>query len=490
MKTAAGLVALLGLAFTLRAARPEEKSVLVVPIEGEINTAQRAFVKRVAERIRDEKPDLVLFEIDTPGGDGLSMTAICETILTLNDEGVQTAAFIRRSNTGRWVAGTAASAGAFISIACRRIYMTPTSVIGASQPVTAAPGGGMESAGGKIISLFKKKIAAYAKQNGYPVDLAVAMVDPDHEVYVAETEGDLRFFSEQQREAFEKENPDTKLERVTEKGQPLTLTVDEAVRFGLATKAKSSEAVLKAEELEGAAIRTEGFTWSETFVGFITQPMIQSILMLLAMALAYGEIKTPGFGVFGISSIGLFSLLFFGHHLAGLASAIELVFILVGLILIAVEIFAIPGTIFTGILGAILVITGLLMMLLPSISWDFQNPLEVGALLSAGVQVSVSFVLATVVFLLLARYMPHIPGVNRLVLKASVGSGTDGAGAGPSPLVGKTGVSTTRLAPGGRAEIEGGILDVVAESGYVESGRPVRVVSVQGSRIVVESVED
>lgn len=462
------------------------KSVLVVPIEGEINRAQRAYVQRIAERARHEKPDLLLFEIDTPGGDALSMLSICEEILHLNDQGFRTAAYVRRSDAGNWVAGTAASAGAFIALSCRKIYMGPATVIGASQPVVPKPGGGMESAGGKVISLFKKKISAIAKRNGYPEPVAIAMVDPEFPVYRVVEGETQRFLTEEEKETYLKQHEGARVEPLTRSGEPLTLTVDEAVKYGLATRADSRDEVLAAEGLEGASRDVEGFTWSEELVGFITMPAVQSILMLLALALGYMEIKTPGFGLFGMSSIALFALIFFGHHLAGLAEMTELLLVLAGMILVAVEIFALPGTLFVGILGGILVMTGLLLMLLPSISWDLKNPLEVDALLSAGARVSASFVLASIIFLVGARFLPQIPVLNKLVLQTSVGGGGDPA---VSPLVGKTGLVRTRLAPGGKAEIDGKILDVVTEGEYVEAGEAVRVRSVQGSRIVVDRVE-
>jgi len=488
MKRAPWLIAAAAvLGFSAPANAPAE--VLVVPIVDEINYVQRAFVRRCVERARLEKPKLVLIDMDTPGGDVGATLAICEDLLSLGKSGIRTAVLIKRTESGDWAAGAAASAGALISLACQRIYMSTGTVIGAAQPVTMDPEEGMKAAPRKIVSFLREKIAAIAKQNGYPEHLAMAMVDPEHEVYRIVAAGKVSFVDAEEKTKIVDANVgDIDVKTVTKKGEPLTLTSDRAVEFGIATKAESIGEVLSKEGLAGASQAVEGFSWSETLAGFVTSGPVQSLLMLLVILCVYMEGKTQTMGVFaGVAAVSL-ALFFFGHYIAGLAGILEFVLIVIGFALIAVEIFLVPGTMVSAIIGSILIFTGLIMLMTPVTIPDVENPFEVDSLTAAGAHVVLTFMVATGIFLVLVRFMKQIPMLNRLVLQAEI------AGTAPAPtmlpstsrLVGSVGTVVSRLAPGGKIEVEGGdIVDVVSDGDFIEAGRRVRVVAVDGPRVVV-----
>lgn len=450
------------------------------------------FVRRSIERAKAERARLVLFEIDTPGGEVNATLAMCEDIIGLGPGGIRTAAFIKRTSSGEFEAGAAASAGALISLACQRIYMADGTVIGAAQPVYMDPKEGIQSAPRKMISFLREKASTFARRNGHPEQIAMAMVDPEHEVFRVSHEGKVVFVdADEKGRLAEAAVGELEAKPITKKGEPLTLTVTRAVEFGLAKAAETREQVLRLEGLGDASVTVEAFNWSEELAAFLIWGPIRSILMLMAILCVYMEYKSQTVGIFGGAAILLFGIVYFGHYAAGMAGVVEFILIAIGFALIALEIFVLPGTMFSAILGSILVFTGLIMLMSPVSIPDIDNPFHIDAVLDASAQLVLTFVAATGIFLLIARFLPQIPLFNRLVLQAEIGGATAaGAGAltagGAASLLGRTGIVVARLAPGGKIETERGeIVDVVAEGDFIEAGRRVRVVAVEGARVVV-----
>jgi membrane-bound serine protease (ClpP class) len=487
-----GLGAIAALASAFAPWGPAPAEVLVVPIVDEITHVQRMFVRRSVERAKVEKPKLVLFEIDTPGGEVTATLAMCEDIISLGAAGLRTAAFIKRTESGAFEAGAAASAGALISLACQKIYMADGTVIGAAQPVYFDPEEGMKSAPRKMISFLREKASTFAKRNGYPEHIAMAMVDPEHEVYRVSHDGKIVFVDpDEKAKIADSTVGDVESKLITKKGEPLTLTVTRAIEFGLAAAAETRDQVLQLEGLAGAGQAVESFTWSEELAAFLISGPVRALLMVMAILCVYMEYKSQTIGIFGGAAVLLFGIVYFGHYVAGMAGILEFILIVIGFALIAFEIFVIPGTMFSAILGSILVFTGLIMLMSPVSIPDIDNPFHIDGILGAGAQLVLTFLAATGIFLLIARFLPQIPIFNRLVLLAEIGgAGGAGSAAAPasaaSPLVGRAGVVLARLAPGGKIETkEGEIFDVVAEGDFVEAGRRVRIVAVEGTRVVV-----
>lgn len=442
------------------------REVLVIPISGPINYAQWAFVQRIAEEARQIRPRLVIVEIDTPGGDVLSTLGIVDELLSLKRQNIEPRAFIR-SIPGSSMAGSAFSAGSFIAIACKRIYMAPATVIGAAQPVMQTPEG-VQAAEGKTVSALKKKVAAVAEENGYPVELVIAMVDPDFEVYVVDKN---RFLT----------RPEPGAVRITKPGEPLTLTVREAVDYGLARAAAGREELLRREGIENASIRETSFSWSERLVTILTAPGVAILLLLVGLAALYMELQTPGFGVPGAIGLACLGLVMFGHYLAGLAQVPELLLVFVGILLLGIEIFILPGFGVAGIAGIVSILVGFILAFVPFSVPDFGDIFEISALLRATARVMVSVLASLALFLVILRFLPQVPIANRLVLETSLGE-TDWP---TPPPQGAKGSTVTALVPGGKAEIGGMILDVVSEGEFIARGESIRVVAVEGSRVVV-----
>ena len=470
-------------------ASPAERSprVVIVPIAGEIDARNVALVLRATREIlAGPKPDLVVFEIDTPGGRGDYMLAIGEAVMGLQP--VPTVAYVRPL-AKEGVAGGALSAGAFIALSCRRIYMHPGTVIGAAAPVILGPSGPVEL-GEKTISAFRQKFRARAEQNGYPANLAVAMVDASLELFEVAVDGRKRYLTKGEIDRLWAEGKrfDVPTEPFDPGDKLLTLTAQQAQDTGLGRMVSSREAIYSDHGLSPPQETTVTPSWSETLVGLVTSGMISMLLLAVGVVGLWIEFKTPGFGIPGLVGVAALLLYFFGHHLAGLAQMTEIVLFVAGVGLILLEIFVFPGFGVFGILGGLCALGGLILSLQGFTFPDSAAPWEVDILIDSVGRVMAAFAGAAGLFLLALRFLPRVPVANRLVLQAEIAAAAPGPATG-DVLAGRRGHAVTPLRPGGKIDVDGQIHDVVAEGEFVAAGEPVEVVRVEGMRVVVARVK-
>jgi membrane-bound serine protease (ClpP class) len=346
----------------------------------------------------------------------------------------------------------AISAGALISLAATRLVMADGATIGAATPVQAGGGEGATPVGEKTVSYVRKEFRATAEQRGRPPLLAEAMVDADVEV-----------------------------RGVVERGKLLTLTTEEALRHQVADlRAGSLEALLQALQLQGAALRRVEENWAESLVRFLTNPVVGSLLMTVGLVGILVEIRTPGFGVPGLLGLASLALFFWGQSLVRLAGWEELLLVAAGLVLLAVEVFVIPGFGLAGILGIGALLAGFGMSLVGAGASG-------EALVAALGHVALSLVVAIVAAVALLRALPRLPYGRRLILQSALppGGGEEADTEGSRRWVGRRGKALSPLRPAGIALLGGERVDVVSEGGFVEGGRIVEVIRVDGNRVVV-----
>jgi membrane-bound serine protease (ClpP class) len=270
---------------------------------------------------------------------------------------------------------------------------------------------------------------------------------------------------------------------LVEKGKLLTLTTEEALEHKIADfRAGSIIAVLEKIGAAGADVRHTSPNWGERLVRLITHPVVASLLLSLAMIGILLEIRTPGFGVPGAVGLGSLVLVLAGHYIVQLVGWEELLLVALGLGLIALEIFVIPGFGVAGVVGGAAVLAALTMALLGS------GPTIV-AVMAAAERVAVSLLAALAASFLLLRLLPKVPIGRRLMLNYGLppgaGSTTDIVAGSAAHLTGQPGIATSPLRPVGFAEIGGERLEVVAEGEMIETGAAVVVARVDGNRIVV-----
>lgn len=418
-----------------------KKLVYVVPIEGMIDLGLAPFIQRVLKEAQANKAAAVLLDINTFGGRVDAAVQIRDALL---DSNITTIAFINKR---------AISAGALISLAAEKIAMGNGGTIGAATPVQAGqPGEGAKPVQEKTVSYVSKEFRSTAEARGRPPRIAEAMVDPD-----------------------------IAIPNVISKGKLLTLTTDEAMRLKVAdVEANTIKEVLAAFGIMDAEIINRAPNWAENVVRMLTHPVVSSLLISIALVGILVELRTPGFGFAGAIGVTSLSLFLYGHWIAQLAGWEEVLIALAGVVLLVIELFVIPGFGIVGILGILAILAGLVLSLVGA--GDAPQMIVMSV-----VRVMISLGVAIVVTLVFMKFLPRMPFGRRLILETelSAGSGFDSSPPSDHRLLGKEGISSTPLHPAGIAEFHGERVDVVSEGELIDAGVAVKVVKVDGNRVVV-----
>lgn len=459
-----------------------------VRVEGALDVGAQSLLARGIREARERGVPL-LIELDTPGGPIDLMWELANQIDAAGQKGVQTTA---------WVNDKALSAGALLAIACERIYMNPHGVIGAAMPVQAGPEGivSIEDDGvrEKITAATRSSFRAFAEKKKRPAALAEAMVDRDVEVREVMIDGERKLITGAEwDDARERGEAPELLSTVVQRGKLLSLSADQANRLGLADGfAESLEQVVEKLGLVDATPVSLLRSRSEDLAALLDQ--FKYLLLTLAVLAAWTEFKAPGFGLPGIVSIICFALFLFGQYLVGIADVWEIAAVVAGLVLIAVEIFLMPGTIWFGLSGALLIVGGVVAMAVgPNFDWTYAINRQ--RLVSEAFTLALWLVVTFVAGLFLSRYIAKTPVVGRMVLAPAGGghsAGSFGVAAGAA-RVGALGRALTDLRPVGKVELDADAgHEHEARSGgeAVARGTRVRVVEVSTGRLVVEPVTE
>ena len=436
------------------------KKVYVLPIRDDIMPPLVYLVRRGVKEAMQAKADVLIIEMDTNGGRGDVTEEIIEILGQFKG---QTVTYVDRK---------AFSAGALISFATQKIFMAPQSVIGAAAPIMLSPGGGgveamPDTVEAKMSSAISALVRANAQKNGHNVEVADAMVKKTKELKI-----------------------DGKV--LNEKGQILTLTDQEAKQeYGTPPKPllsagtiESFDALLEELDLNGAHVTRISATGVEKLGTWINA--ISPLLLVIGVIGCYIEFKTPGFGLPGIVGIVAFSIYFLGGYVAGLSGAEWIAVFIVGLALLASELFLHPGTILPGLIGATLILVSLVMAMvdvypgapkIPTIP-QLSAPLrEVGFALFA----------STVIALLIMRYFPKTQLYGSMASHAASGVKSDvQLQQKQIAREGQVGVAISSLRPGGKAQFGEEIIDVITQGDMISKGQKVKIIGNSGTEAIVE----
>ena len=415
-----------------------QSTVYRVKFDDEISLSLVPYLKRALETAQKEKADALIVEINTFGGRVDAATQLKDLIL---DSKIPTIAFVNKR---------AVSAGALITLACKHIAMSPGSSIGAATVVDQEG----KKVSEKYQSYMRAEMRTTAQKNGRNPKIAEGMVD----------------------------------ERIVIPGlvdstQLVSLDDVEAVQYKMAdTIVSSPQAAAAAFGFKNANIIDIKTNWAEEFVKFLNLPLVASLLIMLGLAGIYTEIKTPGFGLPGIMGI-IFLTLFFGSSIIlDLASWFEVILFILGLGAILVEIFLIPGFGVAGVVGILLMIAALFLSLFNTEGY-FDASLIQMAIVQLGGALAGFFILGFLAY----KFLPNTRSFKAFVLDTQSGS-DKGFTSAPdySELEGKMGVAITVLRPAGTAVIDEKRYDVVTQGDFIDKDANIRVLKVEGMRIVVE----
>jgi len=275
--------------------------------------------------------------------------------------------------------------------------------------------------------------------------------------------------------------------------RPLFVTAAEAEEVGLSLGTVDSLEQLATDVLlvDRDAIGELQVNWAEDMIGWLE--MVEPFLLVVGFLLILLEIKTPGFGLPGVLGSGFLGLAMVYSYLVGLAEITEILLFFLGLAALATEIFLLPGTLVFGATGFLCLVLALVLsrqsFVLPS------NAVEESILLTNLTNLTLLFVLVLICGWLMWKWLPRVPVLNRVLLappappSSGAGSGLGLPNASLTALVGRTGTAATPMRPTGTMELEGDRIDVVTEGEFLEEGAAVKVLYVQGNRVVVAAVD-
>lgn len=455
------------------AGRPQ---VFVIPVTGEVEPAMAAFIKRATHDAAGVPGSVIVLELDTPGGRVNAALTIVNTMLSLAPH--RTIAFVKSK---------ALSAGALIALSCNDLIMRLSTTIGDCAPITYTSEG-PQMMGEKFQSPLRAQFRSLARRNHYPPTLAEAMVSAEMEVYAVAIAGQTRYLDSKEYDELpkaEKERVESK-KTVVAKGELLTMDDSEAKGLGFSRlTADSVEEMLKDSGIRDARITRLDQNWSESLSRVIAR--FSSLLMMIGLAALYMEIKAPGFGLPGIVGITCLGLVFFNQYLVGLANYTELLFVLLGVVLLAMEIFILPGFGIAGAAGLLCLAIGMVLSFQGFVIPDPSRPWQEEILFNNVIQVLGSLAIAFCLTLLFMRYL--FPRLGRVVEGPYLGTTLADSHAdsleAKGVTIGETGTALTFLRPAGKVAIGHAIIDAISEGEYLEQGTPVRVADIRGNRVIV-----
>ena len=421
-----------------------------VPIEGTIDLGLPPFIQRTLDEAESKNAAVVIFDINTFGGRVDAATQIKDAILGAD---VTTVAYINRR---------AISAGALISLSCEKIFMTGGGLIGAATAVDMSGKKGSE----KVISFMREEMASTAERRGRSKEIARGMVDEELNFTHLVINGDSIAVNDIEGR---------------KDGKLISLTTDQAIKYGIADgTAETIDALMDSLGYGSIEIMESSENWSENIVRFLTNPVVASLLTTFGFLGILFELQSPGWGIPGFVGLTCLILSLSVSYIAQLATMSDMIFILTGLSLMLLEMLVIPGF---GIVGIGFMLYGLYLLLLPEV------PVGEEVLGQAMDGFLIGILGAIVGLILLVKLMIRSKFWEQLTAPSSQKKDQGFSNTqGWEVLQGQTGTSDTDLHPSGWVVVEGQRIFVVSEGGFIEKGKKVTILSVDGNRVLVREL--
>lgn len=453
-------IVVFGILFLLNAHQSlalDKAIVYKIDIKNEIDNRTRIYLSKGLSEAQLLGADAILIHMNTYGG------------LVDAADSMRTAILYSPIPVSVFIDNNAASAGALISIAAKSIYMRKGANIGAATVVNQTG----EAMPDKYQSYMRSMIRSTAEAHGKDT-----IVQGGDTIYKWKRDPKIA-------EAMVDER--TKIPHVVDSGKILTFTADEAVQWGYCDGIAESvdEVITKYMGYDTYEIKSYEPSWVDNLKGLLMNPLAQSLLIIIIIGGIYFEMQTPGIGFPSAASVIAAVFYFAPLYIEGLAANWEILIFIVGILLMLVEVFVIPGFGVAGISGIVLIIGGLTMALLNNTNFNFDNvsSMEAGRA-SLTVLMGLGFGFALMIWL--SNRIGH-KGIFR---KVALVTDLEEAVSGPvlTSLVGKEGTAATVLRPSGKVLIEGELYDGVSIQNYIEKGTPVKVVRFENAQVYVQAI--
>ena len=446
------------LIFTLLIVQSAQSQVSVyqIDIRKDIDRTTQIYVSRGLSEAQSLGAEVILLHLNTYGG------------LVDSADSIRTAILYSPIPVHVFIDNNAASAGALISLACKQIYMRRGASMGAATVVNQTG----EQVPDKYQSYMRSMMRATAEAHGK--DTIIQGADTTYrwkrDPLIAEAMVDNQIV----------------IPNLVDSGRTLTFTAEEALLWGFCDGIAESvdEVITQFLGYQEYKLTTFRPTWLHNLLGFLMNPVFQSILILVIIGGIYFELQTPGVGFPLAAAITAAVLYFSPLYIEGLAQHWEILLFVVGVILIVIEIFVFPGFGVAGIGGIILMITGLVLSLLNNVNFDFEG-------VSGADTGKASLIVLSGVILGMTSmvWLSGRIGKKGVFRKIALTADLENTFSSPvlTGLKGKTGVAFTVLRPSGKVLIDGELYDGVSDSGFIEKGTTIRVIRFENAQVYVES---
>lgn len=434
-----------------------------IDLKKNVGSTTWIYIQKGFEEARKANANTIVIEMNTYGGEVSYADSIRTKILNSD---IPVIVFIDNN---------AASAGALISIACDKIYMSQAATIGAASVVDQTG----QKLPDKYQSYMRATMRATAEAHGK--DTVVTgndtVVKWKRNPLIAEAMVDER----------------TVVPNVADSGKILTFTTQEALKYGYCDgTAENIREIIKKESGNQPyeLVKFKPTAW-DNIKGFLMSPFFQGILIMLIIGGIYFELQSPGIG-FALGVAITAAVLYFAPlYIDGLAANWEIILFVVGLILIGLEIFVVPGFGITGISGIFLVVSGLILSLLNNVNFDFK-PIHPADSSKAILTVIGGLTLGFGLIIYLSNKIGSKGLFKKLALETTlenkegyIGVPTEGVN-----IVGKKGIAYTVLRPSGKVKVDEKVYDAVSVNGvFIEKGTQIIVVRYETGQVYVESAE-
>ena len=434
------LIASLGNPFVLA----DDKKVLLMKIDAEIDPRTNRYSELALEEAMEIEADLVVLELDTYGGAVNDADDIRTRMLEFEKPIV---VFINKD---------AASAGALISIACDSIYMAPGASIGAATVVVATG----EAAPDKYQSYMRSIMRSTAEANGRDPKIAEAMVDQEIEI-----------------------------DSVTEAGKVLTFSTSEAIKYNFCeAEVKSVKEVIERQGITDYELIEFKLSATERIIKVFLNPFVSGILILVIIGGIYFELQTPGVGFPILASIVAAILYFVPYYLNGLAANWEIIAFFVGVVLLLIEVFVIPGFGIAGIGGIFLIVGSLILVMLNNDYFDFSF-VDAGDITKAAAA-TLSGMLASVMLMFFGGVRLTQTKVFKRISLEDTQKTSDGytSNFNEQSYMGMKGTTYTVLRPSGKIFVNGELKDAFTRGEFIEKDKNVEVIGESGTSLKVKEI--
>lgn len=454
-----GLVLLLLFMITtsFKSVAKEQKLVYQIDIKKEIDNTTRIYLSNGLSEANSLGADAILLHMNTYGG------------LVDAADSMRTAILYSPVPVYVFIDNNAASAGALVSIACEKIYMRKGANIGAATVVNQT-GAAMPD---KYQSYMRSMIRSTAEAHGK--DTIIQGKDTIYkwkrDPLIAEAMVDERVV----------------VPNLIDTGKVLTFTAEEAMQWNYCDGIAETpdEVITKYLGYKEYTLKKYEPSWFDDLKGFLMNPMLQSILIIIIIGGIYFEMQTPGLGFPSAAAVVAAILYFAPLYLDGLAQNWEILMFVIGLLLIAAEVFVIPGFGIAGVSGIIFLITGLTLSLLNNTDFNFDgvSTKEIG-------EASLTVLMGLGLGFILMIWLSNKIGSKGMFRKVALHKDLEDSHSSPSltPLIGKEGTAFTVLRPSGKVMIDGELYDGVSDLGFIEKGIRIKVVRFENAQVYVETL--